>query len=342
MKRILIIRLSAIGDIVFASPIIDALRKKYPDAHLAWLVEAGMQDLLEAHPGLDQVIVWPKTRWKTLWRERRISSLLGEVRAFVRLLRAQQFDTALDLQGLLKSGIWSRISGAKTRIGLGSREGSQYLMTRLVPKGGNGQLIGSEYRFFAGSIGLTSEQFPMRILVSEQAEQQAQNVIHAQGLDQGYVICCPFTTRPQKHWLTEYWQTVIEQLSASLNKPLVVLGGPADQAAAQVLCEGLPAINLAGQTSLPVAAALIRQTDLLIGVDTGLTHLGTTYRRPTVCLFGSTCPYLHTDSPYTKVLYHPRDCSPCRRNPSCDGQFTCMREITPTEVFETATALLAS
>jgi len=90
------------------------------------------------------------------------------------------------------------------------------------------------------------------------------------------------------------------------------------------------------------SAAVIKNAALMIGVDTGLTHMGTAFMRPTVALFGSTCPYLITASPATRVLYHPFPCSPCRRSPTCSGEFPCMADITVAEVMENSVQLLES
>lgn len=101
-----------------------------------------------------------------------------------------------------------------------------------------------------------------------------------------------------------------------------------------------PLLSLVGKTSLLAAAALIRRARLLVGVDTGLSHMGIAFDRPTLLLFGSTCPYTETGSATARVLYHPLPCSPCRRRPTCDGAFTCMREIQVDEVMAALAELL--
>ena len=95
--RILVIRLSAIGDIVFASPLIAALRRAYPQAHLAWLAQPECEPLLRHHPDLDQVILWPRGEWQALWRERRWRELGRRVRALRAVLRRQRFELVMDL-----------------------------------------------------------------------------------------------------------------------------------------------------------------------------------------------------------------------------------------------------
>ncbi len=336
MQRILIIRLSAIGDVVFASPMIAALRRSYPEAHIAWLVEPAMADLLRHNPNLDEVIPLPRGAWRKLWRERRYSELARSVRDFRKDLRAHHFDTAIDLQGLFKSGVWTWLSGARRRIGLGSREGSQWLMTETWPRAGEDAMIGSEYRFLAERLGLDTGDFSMDIALPDTAIRRADELTG--GL--APIVLAPFTTRPQKHWFEDAWRALIPRLHERFGGPILLLGGPGDHAAASRIGAGLPVTDLVGQTSLLEAAALIRNARLLIGVDTGLTHMGTAYHRPTLCLFGSTRPYLRTDSPATRVIYHALSCSPCKRRPTCGGAFACMRDITPDEVMHHAEALL--
>lgn len=340
MKRILIIRLSAIGDIIFSSPIIHALREKYPEAHISWLVEPGMQDLLSAHNELDEIIIWRKSEWKKLLKQKQYRTLLTELRTFIRQLRSDRYDMAIDMQGLLKSGIWARLSGARRRVGLGSKEGSQYLMTEVIPKPNDDNRIGSEYRELARVLGLKNKPFPMHLGISAEAEDKARHLIDNIGLKKGYIVFCPFTTRPQKHWFNDAWQTLEALITDQIKLPVVILGGPSDREAAAELCHIPRMINLAGTTTLQEAAAIIRGAAGVVGVDTGLTHLGTAFERPTVCLFGSTCPYLQTDSEKTQIIYHALDCSPCRRNPTCDGRFDCLREITAEEVLSRLQPLL--
>jgi heptosyltransferase-1 len=341
-ERILLVRTSAIGDIVFASPLIAAFRRARPQAHIAWLAQAECAPLLVHHPDLDEVIVWPLRAWKNLWHERRWLDLLSAVRVFRAELRTRRFDLAVDLQGLLKSGLLTRLSGAVTRIGLGSREGSQWLMTRVVARGGRPDLIGSEYRYLAESLGLPVADFGMAIHYGPGEAAFAEALIERQHMTGGYAVVCPFTTRPQKHWLEDRWAALARQVREELGLPVLMLGGPGDrEAAARIrsLADGA-LIDLAGETSLLQAAALIDRSDLLIAVDTGLGHMGIAFGRPSLLLFGSTCPYLDTARANARVLYHRMPCSPCRRKPTCDGAFTCMRAIEVDEIMDNARALL--
>lgn len=161
--NILIIRLSAIGDVVMALPLADTLRARYPDARIAWLVQPEAAGLVAASPAVDEVITWPRGAWAELRRQRRWAALAGEVRTFVRDLRARRFDRALDAQGLLKSGIWAWLSRAPVRIGVGSREGRDRLMTRVLAVPRDDPQVASEYRALARSVGAEPQEWRLHL-----------------------------------------------------------------------------------------------------------------------------------------------------------------------------------
>ena len=340
-RRILLIRLSAIGDIIMASALIPALAEAWPEARLAWLVEDANAALLQDHSGLDKVFVWPRRRWRQLRREGRWLALLREWRAFAAELRRARFDLVLDLQGLLKSGVWARLAGGRARIGLGSREGSQWLMTHTMDTRTETPRIGGEYLKLARALGLQPARFDMDIRPSPDSRRQAAAALAAAGVDGAFAVLAPFTTRPQKHWFEERWAELARRLAAERGLRAVLLGGPGDVAAAGRIASAAPGLaNLAGRTGLAECAAIIAQAALVVGVDTGLTHLGTAMGAPTLALFGSTRPYLDTAAARSKVLYQPLSCSPCKRHPSCDGRFDCMRGHSVDAILAEAKTLL--
>jgi heptosyltransferase-1 len=321
------------GDIVMATPIVAALRSRYPDAFLAWLVQAQFADLLTAHPGLDDVIVWDRSEWGRLLQAHRYGRLTARIAALRSELRGHRFDLVLDLQGLLKSAVFARFTGAKSRIGLDSREGSGLLMTETARSDeADPLLIGSEYRHMATHLGLASNPFGMTIGVSPDAQRAAADILTRVGGP--YAVICPFTTRPQKHWRDDHWVKLAERLHSEHDLAVVMLGAPGDRERARQIADSSVICNLVGETGLQEAAEIVRRSRCLIGVDTGLTHMGTAFRIPTVAIFGSTCPYLRTDSPDTSVIFHNLPCAPCKRRPTCGGAYDCMAGITPEEVLQ--------
>jgi len=340
-KNILIVRLSAIGDVIMASGLIPALRTAYPNARIAWLTESANADLLRHNPHLDEVYSWPRRRWRQLRRERRYREFMREAFDLIRALRAERFDWVIDLQGLLKSGIWAWLSGGRRRIGLGSREGSQLLMTEIVDRRMDDVRIGKEYRKLAEILTGQIDTFALDVAVSEDDRKAGRELLASAGVTGAYAVVCPFTTRPQKHWFDERWAELSVRLASERGLTVVMLGGPADKARAGIIAArtaGL--VDLAGRTSLGQCAAIVEKAELLIGVDTGLTHLGIALGVPAVAIFGSTRPYLETGRATARVLYDPLECSPCRRRPTCGGTFDCMRLHTADKVFDTASGLL--
>ncbi|MCA1806907.1 MAG: glycosyltransferase family 9 protein [Actinobacteria bacterium] len=340
MYSVLIVRLSAIGDIVMASPLPQVFKDACPQTRITWVVEPQVASLVNQHELVDRVVVFPKERLVGLGRGFHWLDLVREIRAFLCELRQEPYDLALDLQGLAKSGILVWLSGARERVGLGSREGSKYLMTRVEPRGGDPSRIGSEYLFLARRLGLDPETFWMHVGLSKGDEAEADSL--TKKFPQGYVVACPFTTRPQKHWVEQHWSELGIALNATYHLPVILLGGPKDQAAAaRIQAKAYTSVdNLVGTTSLTIAAAIIRRSSLVVGVDTGLTHMGPAFNVPTVALFGSTCPYLETGRDNTVVIYHDLPCAPCKRNPTCEGRFDCLTGITVEEVLAQVEQLL--
>lgn len=322
-RRILLIRLSAFGDVVMASGLISSLRKLWPEVHLAWLTEESLAPLLSAHPDLNQVHSLPYRRWRTQLKTGLFWRTLGEIGAFRSRLQKESYDLAIDLQGLLKSGIWAYWSGAPNRLGLGSREGSQWLMSTTLERDLKDPRMGKEYRHLARVLGAPDDAFKPQIPAPES---DSLIKLLAQTRDQGKALAlfAPFTTRPQKHWFNDRWIHLAKALSPRYH--CLILGGPTEQVQADALVAAAQGslASLCGKTTLLECAALIKAANLLIGVDTGLTHLAMAQGTPTLALFGSTCPYWEPPHDKARILYKAEPCSPCHRHPTCEGRFPCM------------------
>ncbi|MCV2369443.1 lipopolysaccharide heptosyltransferase I [Roseateles oligotrophus] len=331
--RILIVRLSALGDVVLSSGLIPSLLSRWPKAQITWLVEPAAAPLLKHNPRLHEVIVLPTAEWKNLWRAGKRLQALREIWRFRASLRAARFDLVIDPQGLLKSGLMAWFTGAPRRVNLKPRESSQWLMHESVRPGpGVGidatlPIVAHEYRDLAVYLGAASDSYRMDLAVGEAARQLASARLEQAKVGSRYAVLAAFTTRPQKHWIESNWAALADGLLAQGLTPLL-LGGPSDLPAAQRIAASNPAIvNLVGQFKLDETVAVISRASLLVGVDTGLSHMAIALNIPTVALFGSTTPYLRGPDARTQVLYERLDCSPCNRKPTCHGRFDCMRQL---------------
>ena len=329
--NVLLIRLSAIGDIVMASGLPSSIKAALPNARVTWLVEKPYEGLIKHHPCVDEVLVWPKSEWKEFANKRAYWSLLKSVLAFRQQLRHKRFTYAIDAQGLLKSAFLAFLSGADDRIGFNSKEQSQRFLTDSIDKPISDH-ISSEYRFLAKHMGTTS--YNLHIEMGQEALVQLRGTLRALSVKEEYIALAPFTTRPQKHWPINHWKQLICMIRQYTDISIVILGGPSDSCEAESLTFNESDVySLAGHVSLATSAVAVKQSKAFIGVDTGLTHMAVAYLRPTVALFGSTCPYTYTGNDNTHVLYKNVVCAPCKRKPTCKGAFNCMVLISPTDVF---------
>ncbi len=343
-RAILLVRLTARGDVLLASPMVEALRRRYPKAHIAWAVESHARSMIEHHEGLDEIIVWDRAAWKGIIRAGRWGALWRAFRELRARLRAPGFDIALDLQGLLRSGWVAWLSGAPVRIGLGSKEGSWMLMTGTVPRHGTAPGSTSlQYPYFADALGLPSEALALHLVLGDGEKEFAARLIAEHGLAEGYAALAPFTTRPQKHWFEDRWAALAGRIRDELGLPVVILGGPADrEAGRRIAGTGSPApiIDLTGRTRLGEAAAVVRHAGLFLGVDTCLSHVSVAFHRPSVLLFGSNIPYREAPHARARIALELQPCAPCGNRPTCDGVFWCMQALGVDEVFAMARAVV--
>lgn len=323
-QRILLIRLSAFGDVVIATGLLHALKRAHPQAQIDWLVQPEFADLLRSQPAIARVQVWPRKDWGALWRGFRWIALWQAILRFTRALRARDYDWVIDAQGLLKSRALARLAGGRWRIGYDGKEPGTFWLHQVVARYPEAHPA----RRYIGD-----EHAPM--LAALTGRDDAVPQWQAEALPTGdYLAVAPFTTRPQKHWPMAHWIALLRALTEA-GHSVRLLGGPADAAAAAeiVTAVGSPRLeNLAGRTRFTEAVQQIAAAKALIGVDTGLTHLGFALGRPTVAIFGSTRPYAAARAPDSAVLFTALPCAPCGRHPSCGGRFDCLQQLTPAQV----------
>jgi hypothetical protein len=313
-RRVLIIRLSALGDVVMASGLIPAVRAVAPDAHLAWLVEPAGAPLLRHNPRLDEVIVLPRPEWEALWRAHRWVALARSVWRFRRALRERRFELALDAQGLLKSALVRvverraashqpdrprgqpsprhRAGAAGARPAAADRRRVPRAGTpprragRCLPHGSRGRRRGA--RAGAREARGRRRHRPLRGAVP--LHHAAAEALVRRALGRA------------RH-------------AAGRGRRAAGAAGRPDDAprAGSITGHAPDAVDLVGKLKLDETVAAIADAALLVGVDTGLAHMGTALDVPTIALFGSTRPYLDARTPRTVVLYEQLPCSPCRR-----------------------------
>jgi len=279
IPRFLIVRLSAIGDVIQALPLACALRGHFPEAYIAWAVEGRWGTLLEGHPAINEPIRlrrgWLKSP-RGVWRLRQH-------------LRLREFDVALEAQGLTKAAILARLSGARRRIGFGNpwgRELSRWLNTEIVHTG-NVHVVERNLRLLE-PLGIESPRVRFDLPEQPSDRRTAEAILQAVGIGEAFVVINPGAGWASKLWPTDRYAAVAEYLGRQWNLPtFVVWAGEGERNLAEQIAAAAPQfVFVAPETTLTQLAALVRRARLCIGSDTGPLHLAAAVGTPCVGLYG--------------------------------------------------------
>ena len=277
--RILIVKLTAIGDVIHALPVASALRDAWPKAHLAWLVEGRVADLLHGHRALNEVIALPRRWYKSprgVWGLRRT-------------LRAGRFDVTLDLQGLTKSAAAAWLSGAKHRIGFAgemARELSGWFNNRRFVV--SSEHVVDRYRELLAPLGVYSPAVRFDVPRHARDILAVDRMLASLRWHRSFALLNPGAGWPSKRWPPDRFAAVARHLGHRRRLPAVVVwAGDEERDWARHIVEnaGGHAV-VAPDTSLPELAELARRAALFVGSDTGPLHLAAAVGTPCVGLFG--------------------------------------------------------
>jgi len=277
--RILLVRLSAIGDVIHAMPIACALRASFPQSYLVWAVEQCAGELVEGHAAIDRPIVLPRGWLRspaTVWRLRK-------------QLNGLAFDIAIDAQGLTKSAMLAWISGAKRRIGMGGRWGrevSRWLNNELVDTDG---LHAVERGLkLLEPLGTRSPEVRFDVPSAEADEIAATELIDRLGMSDGFVLVASGAGWPSKLWPVDRYAAVAAHLGRRWNLPsLLIWGNGGERARAeQIIAAAEGHAHLCPRLTLLQLAAVARRTRFAIGSDTGPLHLAAAAGAPCIGLYG--------------------------------------------------------
>jgi lipopolysaccharide heptosyltransferase II len=283
-RRICIIKPSALGDVVQSLPLLPILRERFPEAHVAWVINRELGSLLEGHPHLQEVIPFHrKGNWQD-WLQ------------LLRHLRHSRFDLVFDLQGLLRTGVMTWAPGAPVRVGLESaREGARFACNVTIPDSGRHVPAHLRYWRVAEALGRGERTSSTQVVISPADQQWLQR--RFAGV-RGPILAI----QPGAHWETKCWP--IEKFAVVACRAMrrygfsvAVIGSPSEVPLAEQLTQMLrrfvPAgtvLNLAGETTLKQLAGLLSGVDLLLSNDSGPMHLAAGLGTPCVSVFTCTSP----------------------------------------------------
>lgn len=332
----LIVKLSSIGDIVHALPVVETIKRHQPDLFIGWVVRRRCESLLAGNPAVDRLYVLSE------------KPDIAEMLSLRRALRRERYDTAMDMQGLFTSGLVSWMSGARRRIGLDrNREANRFFLTEAPVEGRDETRHAVDIlKGFARAAGADSdfEEIPTQEYLAQAGGQAADRLLA--GLSGSKVALNVGASTRYKQWPLEYWAEVARHLCAR-GAGVILVGGPSEvdqvRKVEQAVENSARLLNLAGQTDLRQLAAVLARCDLVVSGDTGPMHIAGAVGTPVVAIFGPTHP--SRTGPYGRknlVIWKQLACSPCYRHPSCAGRVDCLKAITPEEVIAAVEARIGA
>lgn len=333
-KRILIIKLRAIGDVVMATPVIENLRLAYPDAFLAFLTEEASADIVTDNPFLDEVILLPRRTWRTL-------SLLTRWRAqtgFYRALREKRFDLVIDLFGNPRSAILSLLSGARHRLGYAFRMRKYCYTQRIRPRGGEVHEV--EFHLDAvRALKLSAPVSQPRVFVTELAAQRAMDWMTSSGIadDERLIGLNPGGGWSIKRWPPERFAILADRLITEYGARIILFWGPGEEPLVAAIKHHMshPVLSIP-EVSLSEMMAFLKHLALLISNDSGPMHIAAALCVPTIGIFGPTNPFLQGPFGLSGRVVREESvaCLGCNQVTCAIGNI-CMTQLAPETVFST-------
>jgi len=368
-SRILLIKPSALGDVVHTIPVLVKLRARYPRARIDWLITPENAEIVRCHPALSNVVLFARRDFSKRGRRWRAMVAFFDL---LKQIRRAKYDLVIDMHGQMRSALFALFSGARVRIGFdrpikraltvsaehdlknvpshgwrGAREGSWIAYTLRIPIPTLDVHAIDRYLWVAPLLGLDDDPPDLTIHLSSETTFKARRLLeeHRVAASKPLVVLVPGTIWETKHWTIEGFAGVAR---AFLHDGFAVAlaGTKRDQQRCRQIAAAAPgACDLSGKTTPAELAALIQRAEVAVTNDSGSMHLAASLGKPMVSIFGPTNP-VHI-GPYQRpesVVRVDLPCSPCnyRRLSQCPFDHACMKQVTSTMVVERVHKILAT
>ena len=348
MMKILIVKLSAIGDVIHTLPSLNAIRRYYPDAHITWLIEEAASSLIVEHEALDRVIISKRKQWvKGIFGPSCLKNI-KEAYQFIKELRDTEYDLIIDFQGLLKSAVPIALARGKRKTGFDKgmehMEYSYIFLNERIPPVNmdNHALLRS--LMLINALGIKSKKIEYKLPVSDHIRNVTDELLKRHGIKSAGIVVA---INPVAKWITKLWDNrkfalLADRLIEKYNASVIFTGSQSDRSTIDNILSYMShsAVNLAGETTLKTLAALYEKTKFLISTDTGPMHMAAAVGTPVIALFGPTAPW--RTGPFGtkhKIVRSGLNCSPCFKR-QCSTT-DCMNQISVEQVMDTASSILS-
>jgi 3-deoxy-D-manno-octulosonic-acid transferase/heptosyltransferase-1 len=347
--KILIVKLSAIGDVVHTLPALNALRRHYPEAHITWLVEEAAADLVVGHPALDRVLISKRKRWLSGLKTAHWRSNLNELARFLSQLRDSRYDLLFDFQASFKGAALIALVRAQRKIGFGHglqhQEHSYLALNERIAAVSMDIHALKRGLMLLEAAGIPCDKVAYHLPITENHRRRAQELIYGHAdrtADNASIAINPMAKWETKLWPEAQFAELADRLIEKYQTTVFFTGGPEDRPIIERIRKKMRrnAFNLAGQTRLMELAAIYRIVACVISTDTGPMHISAAVGTPTAALFGPTADW--RTGPYGdghRIISSNPQCRPCFKR-RCDTTH-CMRDISVADVLENVDTILA-
>ena len=340
-KKILIIKLSAIGDVVHTLPCLNAIRAQIPDAKIGWVVQKPSNQILQDHPQIDHLHIYPREVWK-----KNKLKFLKCFRPFIKEIQNIEYDYAIDFQGLSKSGMIAKLSGAKLRIGFGDRDGMRemnglFTNMKVHPSVEYPHIIHRNLALLE-PLGIHSREAISVFKENEEASNSIQNFFEENAIsNKNFVALNPGAGWITKQWPLENFAQLGLKIESELKRKVLLMWGPGEKEMVEEIERLMRQENgdpiIAPPTNLTQLIELIKHCSLFIAGDTGPTHIAAALNIPCISLFGASDSKRNhpLNQHSTTIQKEEISCVPCWKT-KCKHRpiYECMRSISVDEVFE--------
>jgi heptosyltransferase-1 len=335
LMDILIIKLSAIGDVAQTLPALEAIKRTYPASRITWVVEEEAANILEGHPMIDRVLVSRRKAWfGMLCNPFTFRQGMSGMAQFIRALRNSRYDIAIDFQGLLKSAIVIGLSRAKRKIGFDrTRELSYLFLNERLPKYDIEKHALERYLDVARYLG-AKDASPACTLPIESERVLMRARLAALPANGPVVVLNPVARWKTKLWTESKFADLADRLIRERHATVIITGGPADGTKIKGILSHMEekAVDWSGKTTLKELAALASLSHAFITTDTGPMHIAAAAGAKVIALFGPTAPWrTGPHGPGHEVVRTGLECSPCFQR-SCGRKVECMNAISVQDV----------
>jgi len=360
-SRILLIKPSALGDVIHTIPVLVKLRARYPSARIDWLITPENADIVRCHPALSNVVLFARRDFSKRGRRWRATVAFRDL---LKQIRRAKYDLIVDMHGQMRSAFFTLISGAGVRIGFdrpikreltvsaehdlknvpnhgwrGAREGSWVAYTHRIPIPTLDVHAIDRYLWVAPLLGLDNNPPDLTIYLSPETIRNVERLLERHGVpaSKPLIVLVPGTIWETKHWTIEGFAGVARQFLRE-GFAVALAGTKRDQERCrQIAAAARGVCDLSGKTTPAELAALIRRAEVAVTNDSGSMHVAASLGKPMVSVFGPTNP-VHI-GPYERpesVVRIDLPCSPCnyRRLSQCPFDHACMKQVTSEMVVE--------